>query len=134
MIICPNEVLQFLPRLLELVLPSVSYSEEKLMTRAQEVNESLLAIVKSPSFPEFDEKEEGENAEALKPKRERNKDKVAEKAEYTSPVNVADTLEVITQQLNASYETSRLAALEWLITIHHRVPSQVRRPISTINT
>lgn len=111
--ICPTSLLQFIPRLLNVVLPAISHESTALRRAAREVNEKLLELIRAFMTGRLEK-----TAAAA------DRSDAPEDLDFTSAVKSATyqlygykfSCELISR--SNAHEETRTAALSWLMEMH----------------
>ncbi|KAL4748293.1 hypothetical protein BDW72DRAFT_205739 [Aspergillus terricola var. indicus] len=150
--ISPEDILPFVPRLLDQVLPALSSSSPAVKETAGRINASLLEYIFSLTLSE-DTSDDSRQASAsklpsaiTKELAERRSSTPTTKADVSgteskkaSPRNsvlsavpspppeldYGSAVTSLTLQFLSEYETTRIAALSWLIMLHRKAPKKV---------
>ncbi|ETN42848.1 uncharacterized protein HMPREF1541_02006 [Cyphellophora europaea CBS 101466] len=139
--VSPEDILQFVPRLVSQVLPALSARADSVRTTASRVNRSLMDYIVTlqddPSIPEGESRkghadQQGGESEAPS---EFNKPlpevpAAARSIQTPSPSPAADldyaaAVNALTLQFLNEHEETRVAALGWLIMLHRKAPKKV---------
>lgn len=150
--ISPEDILPFVPRLLDRVLPALSSSSEAVKETAGRVNASLLEYIFSltlsedtsddtrqgaaPKLPQTISKEVGErrsstptpkpDAPAADSKKASPRNSVVSAPPPTPPdLDYGSAVTSLTLQFLSEHEITRIAALSWLIMLHRKAPKKV---------
>lgn len=147
--VSPEDILQFVPRLLSQVLPALSAQSDQVRTTAGRVNRSLMDYIVTLQN-EKDETDGSMRPPSTRPRQQSetktSPDQPQARAEtpqelskpstddrssiITSPQPVADldyaaAVNALTLQFLNEHEETRVAALSWLIMLHRKAPKKV---------
>ena len=134
--VCPEDILQFVPRLLSQVLPALSAQSEQVRTTASRVNRSLMDyIVTLQDDPQRDRGRTAEDVPNLESDSQTELNKpLPEIPPPSSPraspsptaeLDYAATVNALTLQFLNEHEETRVAALGWLIMLHRKAPKKL---------
>ncbi|KAJ5217393.1 hypothetical protein N7468_010401, partial [Penicillium chermesinum] len=151
--ISPEDILQFIPRLLTQVLPAMSSGADQVRLAANRVNKSLLEYIYSlpvdttdttddathsssknyssaPSRESIEQKSSETAYEGKKSSQEISRAPTPRSSLTPSPAQPADldyaaAVNSLTLQFLNENEATRVAALEWLIMLHLKAPKKV---------
>jgi vacuole morphology and inheritance protein 14 len=106
--ICPLAILQFMPKLLQVFLPTISHESQAMIKAASDVNSKSLQLIRKviDGKPLFD----GSKIKL---------DDSLVDLDFGATVNAA------TIQLLDSHEDTRVSALGWLMELHRLAPSKI---------
>lgn len=142
--VSPEDILQFVPRLLSQVLPALSAQSDQVRTTASRVNRSLMDYIMSLQG-ERDEnhvppttkppqrrgsKQSPESSSVLDGSVENLRDPSTHSSTAPSPIppmdlDYAASVNALTLQFLNEHEETRVAALSWLIMLHRKAPKKV---------
>lgn len=111
--ISPESILPYGPRFLSVLLPTMAYDGTDLRKAAEKVNQKLLALIMS--LPDTLDLENGTSVDH----EDSEKHLRFSKLDYPAMVN-ALTLHFLDEK-----EETRVAALDWLIMLHRKVPKRI---------
>ncbi|KAJ5082924.1 Protein VAC14 [Penicillium argentinense] len=149
--ISPEDILPFVPRLLTQVLPAMSSGSDEVRQAANRVNKSLLEYIYSLSDDATDEAAQSSSkASSAVPSKESIERKPSEIVSIDTKKSVVETpsaatprssivstpllptdldyaaaVKSLTFQLLNQNEATRLAAVSWLMMLHHKAPRKV---------
>ncbi|EWC45551.1 hypothetical protein DRE_05409 [Drechslerella stenobrocha 248] len=138
--ICPEEIVQFLPRLLSYVLPATSSQYELVREVAQKVDPLMLNLVlnlfgdsKSATLGQLQSAtlQSAQDPRSSTPNLAEQVDDVTEEitrmsiAPSSGDLDYGATVHALTVQFLNENETTRLAALDWLIMLHKKAGDKV---------
>lgn len=123
--VSPEDILQFVPRLLSQVLPALSAQSDQVRTTASRVNRSLMDYIMTLQG------EPDDLAPSRVPTRDSQPSETEETADRSpSPqppmdLDYAAAVSSLTLQFLNEHEETRVAALSWLIMLHRKAPKKV---------
>lgn len=124
--IAPLSILPFVPRFLSVLLPIMAYEGDELRKAAERVNRKMLELIMS--LPE-DNKEEEPIPEKPKFVISTSNDGEVFDAEPDSlqkdKLDYSATVNALTLHFLDEKEETRVAALDWLIMLHRKVPKRI---------
>jgi Vacuolar protein 14 C-terminal Fig4p binding len=142
--VSPEDILQFVPRLLSQVLPSLSAQSDQVRTTASRVNRSLMDYIMTlqgepdensmppPSrLPQRRQSKTSPDAAASTSDADASTDDPACRSSAApSPLppmdlDYAAAVNALTLQFLNEHEETRVAALSWLIMLHRKAPKKV---------
>lgn len=139
--VSPEDILQFVPRLLSQVLPALSAQSESVRATASRVNRSLMDYIVTlqndtsvqdnesrKSAPEQQVSESESASELNKPLPEVPPTTRSSQTPSPSPatdLDYAAAVSALTLQFLNEHEETRVAALGWLIMLHRKAPKKV---------
>ncbi|RMZ81333.1 hypothetical protein DV738_g2304, partial [Chaetothyriales sp. CBS 135597] len=148
--VSPEDILQFVPRLLSQVLPALSAQSEQVRTTAARVNRSLMDYIVSlqndsedaddPSFPpssaatrgsphDVSQKTSPEQSatpvESLQVPQQDQADDRSPSPQPVTDLDYAAAVNALTLQFLNEHQETRAAALSWLIMLHRQAPKKV---------
>ncbi|KAI9758544.1 MAG: hypothetical protein M4579_003036 [Chaenotheca gracillima] len=151
--ICPEDILQFVPRLLSQVLPAMSSDVEQVRQAANRVNTSLMEYIVSLSDQSSNNasttapaaqaqatskdtsptERRDQNAGTRESDSKRDSDVYTPPPPYTPPspqqtmmdLDYSAAVNSLTLQFLNEHEATRVGALTWLIMLHRRAPRKV---------
>jgi hypothetical protein len=135
--VSPEDILQFVPRLLSQVLPALSAQSEQVRTTASRVNRSLMdyivtlqddarldrsrAVTAEGSYTEAETPGELEKPLPEPPAQ----DSEGATALSSHDLDYAAAVNALTLQFLNEHEETRVAALSWLIMLHRKAPKKL---------
>ncbi len=141
--VSPEDILQFVPRLLSQVLPALSAQSDQVRTTASRVNRSLMDYImtlqgepddrniRTPSnVPRRRESKHSPESSSLLDGSAEPQDPSTRSSTAPSPIppmdlDYAASVNALTLQFLNEHEETRVAALSWLIMLHRKAPKKV---------
>ena len=142
--VSPEDILQFVPRLLSQVLPALSAQSDQVRTTASRVNRSLMDYIMTlqgerddnnlppatKASQRRDSKPSPESSSVLDSSVENVQDSSNHASTAPSPtppmdLDYAASVNALTLQFLNEHEETRVAALSWLIMLHRKAPKKV---------
>ncbi len=153
--VSPEEILQFVPRLLSQVLPALSSQSDQVRITASRVNRSLMdhiltfqdgtASEEKPLPPppptavattkstdaqdrrrsESDSKPSSPVTSRTEPERRTPRSSASSAPQPFADLDYAAAVDALTLQFHNEHEETRVAALSWLIMLHRKAPKKV---------
>ncbi|KAF5097758.1 hypothetical protein D0Z00_002277 [Geotrichum galactomycetum] len=127
----PLSILPYGPRFLSVLLPTMAHDDDKLRKAAERVNKKMLNLILS--LPDNEDSEEVKPAEKTKFFISSNND--GDMAPDTldndtdkngkGKLNYSATVNALTLHFLDEKEETRVAALDWLIRLHRKVPKKI---------
>ncbi|KAG4303985.1 hypothetical protein PORY_002638, partial [Pneumocystis oryctolagi] len=132
--ICPVDLLKFTPRLISLVLPALSLDGESSRQAALEINQNLCNLVSEIlegdkialkltnfcSSNSFSENIDLSFYQFIKSDNQKN-----DITSFRDILDYSSTVNALILQFSDEHEQTRIAALNWLITLHNLAPQKV---------
>lgn len=127
----PLSILPYGPRFLSVLLPTMAHDNDKLRKAAERVNKKMLNLILS--LPDNEDSEEGKPAEKSKFVISSNNDGDAapdtldndNDKNAKGKLNYSATVNALTLHFLDEKEETRVAALDWLIRLHRKVPKKI---------
>lgn len=134
--ISPSCIFPYGPRFLSVLLPTMAYEGDELRKAAERVNRKMLDLIMS--LPEDSEDEDEEKQSEDKPKfvvsssndpdgfgDSANVDDSDESGSVKGKLDYSATVNALTLHFLDEKEETRVAALDWLIMLHRKVPKKI---------
>ena len=140
--VSPEDILQFVPRILSQVLPSLSAQSDQVRTTASRVNRSLMDYIMTlqgepdespmPPPPKIPQRKQSVDPAASISDIDGTNDpqELSSRSSIPSPIppmdlDYAASVNSLTLQFLNEHEETRVAALSWLIMLHRKAPKKV---------